>query len=143
MESLSDNSAEIERLFLWDDLVTTFRMNAYKCGLQLAFNESFLAKEQPARMVLSEVPDQEQDTIELWAESSNDSLIARVTILYVDPEGREQFNYELTPQTIKQYSLEPTALDKKDIMTIRYDIQHAEWAENVSKEAAQNKLFYS
>jgi hypothetical protein len=142
-ERLEDNSAEIERLFLWDELTSVFRENANICGIQLSFDFPFVRGCPPTRLVLVEPSNKTDDNLMLWAEISGENLISNVSILYMNPQGTEVFNYELTPNGIQQYSEHPTALDQKDLMEMRFDVQHSMWDEHLSKEVAKNILFFA
>jgi hypothetical protein len=142
-EPLEDNSAEIERLFLWDEITTIFRKNADLCGIQLSFDLPLVKDCPPTRLVLVEPSSVSDDTLMLWAEVSEKDLISTVSILYLDPNGTEVFNYEITPEGIQQYSECPTALDQKDLMEIRFDVRNSRWDDHLSKEAAKNILFFA
>ena len=135
-----DGSAEIERLFLWDECTSAFRANAFRLGIQTNYD---LESTATTRLVLAEVPDNEDDTLQLWAKVSSKAMVESVSLIFNDPESREVFNYEITPETIRQYSPEPTPLDKEDLMGLRLDVAEAVWDVQCSEDCARELIFFS
>jgi len=139
--SLPDDSAEVERVFLWQEVVSVIRANAGKLGVQLSLESTGSTVSEPTRMVLAETPRAGKDTMYLWAEASSKALIAKATIIFEDDEGYETYSYEVTPNGISQYAEYPTALDQEDLQDLRMDVAGAEWDERDSNSCAENLLF--
>jgi hypothetical protein len=142
-EFFTDDSTEVERVMLWEDITEAFQNNPNTFGAQLLFTSLSDIWEAPTRLVLAEARHEEDDSLEIWAELAAGKLISKATLLYIDPSGREAFSYELTPQDIKQYSPEPTPLDRNDFKEMRRDIKQATWSKVDSEDCAGNKLFFS
>jgi hypothetical protein len=149
-EFFKDASVEIERVFLWETLRETFRAHAQVCGIQLPpmspaeiICPSADTVDLQIMLVLADEPLEEDDTIQLWAETSGSNLITKVSILYFDNTGRERFNYDLTPDSLMQHSPDPTALDQEDLSDLRVDISEACWSAEISKKCANSLLYFS
>lgn len=135
-----DTGAEVERLFLWQEITDVLRANAFVAGIQASHDS---CRNNDIKLVLAETPKNEGDTLQIWYIMTANSLFEKVTMLYNDPDGREVFNYEITPTGITQYSLEPTPLDRGDFMELRRDVSEAKWDAQHSHDCAKETLFFN
>jgi hypothetical protein len=136
-EQIRDDEVEVARIFLWQDIVEVFRANAFTVGIQPSFDDPTEEDRDPTRLVLAEAPTEDGLSIQLWAEISSTSLIAKACLLYLDSENREKFSYEITPRDINQYSQEPSPLDTEDIMDLRLEVREAIWDEHQAMDCAE------
>jgi hypothetical protein len=142
IERLSDASAEIQRVFLWQDIGHILRTNADRVGVNAPCLDESTCKQKPTRIVLSEKPDSVNDIIELWGTVNGQGLISSASLFYKSPIGQEIYSYELTPEGIAQYSPEPTELDDKDLLEMRADLEEAQWDPVHSAFVAQHYIFF-
>lgn len=135
---LSDSSAEVERSFLWQEIVETIRSNADKLGVLPNFDPIDYPFKRPTKVVLAEAFREDKDRILLWAETSDEMLISKAIIIFVDEEDYKQYTYEINQHGIGQYSEEPTSLDQEDLQDLRADLAEAEWDGEQSQLYSEN-----
>lgn len=144
IEHSPDEQIDIERAFLWGEILETFQNNAFTLGMQPGSDIEPGVFSRPTRLVLvSKTPNEEGYTVQLWGEVTAEAMIGRATLLFISEDIGEEFNYEITPEAIKQYSLEPTPLDQDDIQDLRADIAETQWGESSSKACASSVIFFS
>lgn len=144
IEQNPDEQIDIARTFLWTDIVETFQNNAFMLGMQPCSDIEPGTFSKPTRLVLvSGIKNEEGYDVQLWGEVTTEAIIGKVTLLFISDDLGEEFNYEITPETISQYSLEPTPLDHDDIQDLRADIAETQWGEISSQACAKSVIFFS
>ena len=140
-EFAADEQVSIEQALLWDDIVDTFRTHAYVAGMQASLDGETVFRE-PTRLVLESVPDDEY-TIQLWGVIGKKQLLGYVVLLFLDKQGEEAYNYNITPGgSIKQYSAQPTPLDKEDLQDLRMELANACWDQSRSATCASDVVLF-
>lgn len=131
----------IERVFLWDELTGIFKRSALLTGLQASLDDGTRTNIVLSGKISDSSP---KMSVELWARWAGGVGIHEITMVFNYPDTpRNDFEYEITPDYLREYAPDPTPLDREDIQDLRADIQRTTWTQARSEDAAANGFLFS